>query len=110
MPASPPTLQWPRNIENIMSLESILELHRGGALIAAETQYRDYLTTHPDDGDALHLLGVLRQQRGDHAEAAELIRRALAIAPDHAPFHLSLGGVLLQTADEADAQHYRRHV
>lgn len=87
-----------------MTLEEILQMHRGGALVAAETQYRDHLAANPDDGDALHLLGVLRQQRGDHAEAVELIGRAIAIAPDHGPFHLSLGGVLLQAGDEAAAR------
>jgi len=87
-----------------MTLEEILQMHRDGALAAAEEQYRDYLATHADDGDALHLLGVLRQQRGDRVEAVELIRKALAIAPEHAPFHLSLGGVLLQTGDEPAAR------
>jgi tetratricopeptide (TPR) repeat protein len=87
-----------------MTLLEILQMHRGGALTAAETQYREYLAANHDDGDALHLLGVLRQQLGDYAEAADLIGRAIALAPEHGPFHLSLGGVLLQTGDEAAAR------
>jgi predicted Zn-dependent protease len=41
----------------------------------------------------------LRQQRGDAPAALDLIRRAIALAPDHAQFHLSLGGALLAQGD-----------
>ncbi len=47
-----------------MGIESILELHRSGDLAAAEAAYREYLQAQPQDADALHLLGVLRQQQG----------------------------------------------
>jgi tetratricopeptide (TPR) repeat protein len=87
-----------------MTLEEILELHRGGSVAAAEQAYRDYLQEQPDDADALHLLGVVRQRRDDLDEADMLIRRAIAIAPERAQFHLSLGGVLLQRNDEDAAR------
>jgi tetratricopeptide (TPR) repeat protein len=77
-----------------MTLEEILSLHRAGQLERAEAAYRQLLSATGDDADALHLLGVLRQQQGDLAEASELIRRAIQLAPNEARFHLSLGGVL----------------
>ncbi|MGH8122382.1 MAG: tetratricopeptide repeat protein [Rudaea sp.] len=87
-----------------MTLEEILQLHHSGDLAAAEPAYRDYLQAEPDDAHALHLLGVLRQQRGDSLEAGELIRRAIEIAPQQAQFHLSLGGVLLHLNEDDAAR------
>lgn len=86
-----------------MTLEQAIELHRNGDLAAAETAYRAHLQTQPNDPDALHLLGVLRQQCDDTNEARELLSRAIALAPEHAPLHLSLGGVLLRVGDETAA-------
>jgi tetratricopeptide (TPR) repeat protein len=82
-----------------MTLQEALEHHQSGRLDAAEQAYRAHLTEQPDDADALHLLGVLRQQRGDTPAALDLIRQAIACAPDHAQFHLSLGGALLAQGD-----------
>jgi len=66
-----------------MTLQEALDLHQAGNLDAAELAYRAHLQTAPDDVDALHLLGVLRQQRGDAPAALDLIRQAIALAPDH---------------------------
>ncbi|MDR3387152.1 MAG: tetratricopeptide repeat protein [Rudaea sp.] len=87
-----------------MTLEEALERHKSGRLDAAEAAYRECLQATPDDADALHLLGVLCQQRGDHAQAGDLIRRALQIEPESVQFHLSLGGVLMHAGDEAAAR------
>jgi tetratricopeptide (TPR) repeat protein len=87
-----------------MTLQEALDLHQAGRLDAAEQAYRAHLETQPDDADALHLLGVLRQQRDDTPAAVDLIRQAIALAPDHAQFHLSLGGALLGQGD-TDAAH-----
>ena len=65
-----------------MTLQEALDLHQAGNLDAAEQAYRAHLQTAPDDVDALHLLGVLRQQEGRSTEAAELIGAALAQRPD----------------------------
>ena len=82
-----------------MTLQEILTLHQDGQLEAAESAYRAHLAQQPDDADALHLLGVLRQQRGDTPAAIDLIRQAIALDPEPAQFHLSLGGALLRNAD-----------
>ncbi len=52
-------------------------LHQQGLLDRAEAIYRDVLKVAPDNFDALHLLGVLRQQQGRSAEALKLIAAAL---------------------------------
>lgn len=52
--------------------------HGRGELDAAEDLYRQVLGAQPGHFDALHLCGVLMQQRGRSAEALELIGAALA--------------------------------
>jgi tetratricopeptide (TPR) repeat protein len=87
-----------------MNLQEALELHKSGQLDAAEQAYREMLLVQPGDADALHLLGVLRQQRGDGNEALALIRQAIAAQPERAQFHLSLGGALLRGGDSDAAR------
>lgn len=87
-----------------MTLEEILQLHRGGDLDAAERAYRERIAAHPDEADAWHLLGVLLQQRGDSTAAMEPLLRAVQLTPEVARLHLSLGGVLLQLGQDEAAR------
>jgi tetratricopeptide (TPR) repeat protein len=68
--------------------------HRDGRLDDAERDYRATLERDPVHVDALHLLGVLRHQQGQHAEAAELVRRAADLRPEDASLQLNLGNAL----------------
>jgi len=68
--------------------------HRDGRLDDAERDYRATLDSDPVHVDALHLLGVLRHQQGQHAEAAELVRRAADLRPQDAALQLNLGNAL----------------
>ena len=56
--------------------------HRRGEFGEAERLYRQLLETAPSSAAAHHMLGVLRAQSGDSAEALELIGAALALKPD----------------------------
>jgi predicted O-linked N-acetylglucosamine transferase (SPINDLY family) len=69
----------------------------------AETLYRSVLARAPDTFDALHMLGTLRHQAGDHDAAIDLFRRAIAVNADHAPVHSNLALALTATRayDEA---------
>jgi tetratricopeptide (TPR) repeat protein len=71
-------------------LTKALSLHQTGQWAGAARLYTQILTRHPDDPDALHLLGVLHHQQGQHARAAELIGRAVNLRPDAAAFHCNL--------------------
>jgi len=53
--------------------------HQRGALGEAEALYREVLALAPDNFDALHLYGVLMQQRGRPVEALKLIAMALSV-------------------------------
>lgn len=79
--------------------------HQAGDLRAARDCYEAVLGDDPAQPDALHLLGVLADQEGRHGEAVALIRRAIAVAPNAANFHDSLGNALLASGvvDEAEA-------
>ncbi len=66
-------------------------LHRAGRLREAEAAYRLILDRQRDNPEALHLLGVLAHQRGDHKTAAELIGQAIAVDAAVALYHYHLG-------------------
>jgi tetratricopeptide (TPR) repeat protein len=68
--------------------------HSDGRLADAERDYCAALDADPAHVDALHLLGVLRHQQGKHAEAAELVRRAVDLRPNDAALQLNLGNAL----------------
>jgi tetratricopeptide (TPR) repeat protein len=68
-----------------------LKHHRAGRLDKAESAYRAALAADPALPDALHLLGVVHHQQGDHAGALTLIERAIAGKPREAAFHNNRG-------------------
>lgn len=90
-------------------LKDTIELHRLGRLDEAEQGYREHLKAEPNDADALHLLGLLRHQRGATAEAEDLLTRAHALAPEKAGIELTLGTVRFQDGDFDGAHtHYEK--
>jgi tetratricopeptide (TPR) repeat protein len=72
-------------------LERGLHYHRQGDLAHAEKDYREILDAAPMHADALHLLGVLSNQKQDHQTAIDLIVRAVQIFPDQPIFRCNLG-------------------
>jgi Flp pilus assembly protein TadD len=50
-------------------IDQALTHHQAGRLDQAEAAYWEILTHEPENPDALHLLGVLCHQRGDHEKA-----------------------------------------
>ncbi len=83
------------------AIAGAVQLHRNGMASEAAPLYERVLQVRPDHFDALHLLGVLRQQQGDSAKALELIDAALRIVPGSADA-LSNRGVALKTLDRLD--------
>jgi len=83
-------------------LATAINQHRAGQLAEAERTYRQILQNNPAHPDSLHLLGIIAHQRGDHANAVDLIRRAIAGKP-FAPFHYNLGLALLALGRAAEA-------
>lgn len=77
--------------------------HRAGNLARARTGYETVLAHDPRQADALHLLGVLKDQAGDHAGAVALIEQAIAMQPAEAGFHGNLATALLALGRGRDA-------
>jgi tetratricopeptide (TPR) repeat protein len=84
-------------------LSKAVECHRAGDLDAAETLYRNALRHAPDHPDALHLLGLALEMKGQNEEAREFVRRAIGFAPGHAAFHVTLGNAERALGDLGDA-------
>lgn len=84
-------------------LEDLIPLHQAGRLTEAEDGYRRLLADDPENAEVLHLLGILRAQRGDLREAYELVTRASSLAPDNAACRHTLGEMYLSEGrlDEA---------
>lgn len=74
-------------------LNAALRQHQEGRLEDAGRMYQAILARNPNHPDALHLLGVVAHQLQQHAQAAELISRALQIRPNAAAYHANLAEV-----------------
>ena len=72
------------------TLNTAIAMHRTGQLGTAATLYQRVLASEPGNTEALHLLGVLHHQQGDHARAVELIGRAVSLRPNAYIFHANL--------------------
>jgi tetratricopeptide (TPR) repeat protein len=65
--------------------------HEAGDLTRAEALYRRILVLNARHFDALHLLGVVCHQTARQEEAADLLRKAIAIDPSQPAAHSNLG-------------------
>jgi protein O-GlcNAc transferase len=72
-------------------LQRGLHYHQQGDLEQAEKNYKEILDVTPVNADALHLLGVLSNQKQDNPTAIDLISRAIQISPNQAIYHTNLG-------------------
>src|SRR5258708_8441602 len=79
--------------------------HRAGRYDQAAALYRAILAAHPNHADSLNLLGVIAQQRGDNAQAVQLIQKAVQIRADRPAYYVNLATALrgLKRYEEAIA-------
>jgi tetratricopeptide (TPR) repeat protein len=84
-------------------LESGLRQFQQGQVEQARQSCEQALQLAPRHPDAMHLLGVIALERGDPAGAVDMLRRAIAIQPDHANYqaNLAYGHVGLKQFPEA---------
>ena len=81
-------------------MASALEAQQSRRLDDAERLYREAIALAPDSADALHMLGVIRYERRDYAEAKALILRALDLTGWRFPsFRHNLGLVIARAND-----------
>src|SRR5262245_10739598 len=75
-------------------LQLARQLQQARKFDEAAALYGEILSEWPNDAEALHFFGVLHAQRGAYGNAADLIRRSLAIAPESGVAHYNLGKAL----------------
>jgi predicted O-linked N-acetylglucosamine transferase (SPINDLY family) len=85
------------------TLDHAMRCHQHGNLAQAEQLYLQILQADPQHVDALHLLGVLAQQRGNHDLALDYLGQAVRLNPDFAEAHYHLGRVLAAQGRPAEA-------
>ena len=105
--ASPSLKQQAPTIQQ--SLDFAVQHHTAGRLPEAESIYQQILQADPNQPVALHLLGVIALQVGNHNTAVDLITKALAITPDYVEAHNNLGLAFkeLGKLDEAMASYHK---
>jgi tetratricopeptide (TPR) repeat protein len=79
------------------------KLVQKGQLGDAETLVWDVLMRHPDNAEALNLLGSIRLQQKRFAESETLLRRAITLSPKLVPAYINLGR-LLHAQGETDKE------
>ena len=76
------------------ALHRAVRYHNDGEFGYAVELYTQILEVSPNHPDAMHLLGVLGSQFGQHEEAVSLINQAIGILPDQPIYRINLGNVL----------------
>ena len=89
--------------DSAAELGAAIRLHESGDLAGAELRYRAMLRADAGHADALHLLGLIAHQRGEHAAAVAQIGAAIALKSDKAAYHYNLGNALVALARTQEA-------
>ena len=84
-------------------LEKGLQFHQQGKLREAKKIYTQIIRISPRNADALHLMGVLANQKGENDTALDLINKAVQIFPQNPIYHNNLGNVYRDLGHYADA-------
>ncbi|HYH40043.1 MAG TPA: tetratricopeptide repeat protein [Azospirillum sp.] len=84
-------------------LTRAVALHQDGKLAEAALIYERVLRQAPRQADALHLLGLVKEQTGAPADGIALIGKAIAVDGGQPVFHLNLGRILERLGRWAEA-------
>jgi FkbM family methyltransferase len=91
--------------------ETAMKNHRSGRLKEAEAIYRQIIDKHPDQPDALHLLGVVAYQMNDPDTAISLITKASSIRNNSPEYNCNLGNAFRLKGDyQKAAECYREAI
>jgi predicted O-linked N-acetylglucosamine transferase (SPINDLY family) len=84
-------------------LRTALAHHQADRLADAEALYRQILAREPRQADAMHLLGIVAEQRRQPVLAAQWIEQALSAAPGRTDFAASLARIYVALGRLQDA-------
>lgn len=88
------------------TLSEAMKLQLDGKFPEAEKIYLSILATEPEQPDALHLLGLIRMEQENDAEAVKLMEQALGLFPAASHFHHNIAGLYRRIGliEEAEAR------
>lgn len=69
--------------------------YQDGDLDKAQRLCQDYLASCPNDPTGIHILSVITHRQGQHQQAFEYIKKALALKPNEPEIHYSFALLLL---------------
>ncbi len=91
------------------ALQAAMSQHQAGQLPQAAALYKKILQVQANHPDALHLLGLVAKQQGDHVTAIKLMSKSLSVKPDYVEAHVNLGATMQeQEKFEEAAACYRK--
>ena len=82
-PDTPPTSQQTLTLQE--AIDVAVQHHTAGELTQAESVYHQILEAHPDQPEALHLLGVIAHQKGENERSVDLIKKACLLYTSPSP-------------------------
>ena len=90
-------------------VQQAMQHHAAGRPADARALYNQVLAQDPAHPDALHLLGLIEAQAGNHQQAQALIWQAIQARPGEAMFHNNLANVCVELGqlDHAEAMYVR---
>jgi chemotaxis protein methyltransferase WspC len=94
----------------VAPLEAARALANAGQLVEALAACESVLRVETESADAYALLGVIHQAEGHFSEAAEALRRALYLAPDHPEALSHMLVICDRRGDTTQADAIRRHL
>jgi Flp pilus assembly protein TadD len=94
------SLPW---FETMQPLEMGLQYYQAGQYAQAETVFRQFLQTNPEDARAWRLLGLTCQAQNKLADAEANYRRSLRLQPGDAEAHNDLGVALAKQGNLVQA-------
>lgn len=98
-----------RTPDVIQSLyEQGVRLHQNGDLGNAEQCYRQVLAMQPNHADALHRLGMVAHQCGQHQAAIELVERAIKLNKKSPAYCADLGLIHLALGQFKESEKWQR--
>jgi len=87
-----------------LTLQEAIGFHQRGDLATAESLYRQLLDAEPNNGDALHFMGILQHQLGNSDESLTFIGRAAAVMPRFPEVHNNMGNIYREIGRYREAE------
>jgi tetratricopeptide (TPR) repeat protein len=75
----------------------------------AEQSLTNVLSLAPDDPDAIRMLGMVAQRRGNHAKATDCFRRVITVWPEDSDLRVCLGIALYEQTQVDEAVKHLRY-